>query len=217
MTSNVATQVEQGVQSDCGLGRAKRRPRKDRQVEINRGGIQRIDGVREFDTKRFIPVQRPGDADQRLRKVTVDAPITPGIGIRQGAARHRMLDAHVVQHAPLSTQTRYEVAQTLPSDQLRERHGQVLFAIRERLRLMRPVISSNARLKRPARQELHQLREYGLAFVHPGDPPSEMKKDTIRQARTSSRVRPQIRVSYAVTMPYETGSCKRPDTTGAEQ
>lgn len=169
--------------------------------------------MREFDSKRFIPVEQAGDADQRLCEISVDAQVTPGIGVRQSAARHRTLEAHVIQFASLCTQTRLDVTQTLPPCQLREGHRQVLFATRERLHFMMTVVLRNARLERPAWQELHELREHCLAFVHPIGPPSLMKKDTNHTARTSSRVRPRSRASLRTKICYKDASRKRPDTT----
>jgi len=45
---NTAPQIEQRVQPDHRLCRTEVRPVKYRQAQIDRGGIQRVDGVREF-------------------------------------------------------------------------------------------------------------------------------------------------------------------------
>jgi len=45
---NCASQVQQRMQLDRGLGRAKRGPRKQRQAQIDGGRVQRINGIVQF-------------------------------------------------------------------------------------------------------------------------------------------------------------------------
>ena len=72
---DVAAQIEHGVELDGGLGLLERRPRKQRQAEVDGGGIERVDGVGEIDAKSVVGVQAPGDGDQGLGEVGVDAPV----------------------------------------------------------------------------------------------------------------------------------------------
>ncbi len=53
----------------------ERRPRKQRQAEVDGGGIERVDGVGEIDAKSVVGVQAPGDGDQGLGEVGVDSPV----------------------------------------------------------------------------------------------------------------------------------------------
>src|SRR5206468_5182087 len=48
---DVAAQIEQRVQFDRRLGRAKGCPRKHRQTQIDGRGIQRVDRLLQIDTK----------------------------------------------------------------------------------------------------------------------------------------------------------------------
>ena len=66
---DIATQIEERVQLDGCLGRAKRRPRKDRQAQVDRTGIQSIDRVFQIDTKRFCGIKTAGDGNERLGKL----------------------------------------------------------------------------------------------------------------------------------------------------
>ncbi len=54
----VALEREQGVEFDGSLVPPKRGPRKERETEVNGGGVQRISRRLEFKTERFIGVKR---------------------------------------------------------------------------------------------------------------------------------------------------------------
>src|SRR5213594_3338428 len=73
---DVTTQVQERVQLDSRLDRAKRSPRKDRQTQIDDANIQNVDRVIEIDAKRFCSIKTTSNNDERLGKVGVDAPIT---------------------------------------------------------------------------------------------------------------------------------------------
>ena len=88
---DVAAQIQQRVQLDRRLGRAEGRPRKHRQAQIDGGRVQRVDGLLQIDPERLVGIQRPGDADQALGEVGVDAPVARCVGVGQRVARHRRL------------------------------------------------------------------------------------------------------------------------------
>lgn len=120
---DIAPQIQERVQLDRRFGRAKRRPGKDRETQIDRGGIERVDGVLEIEPERLIGVKPPGCADQALRKVAVDAPIPRRVGIGQRVARNGAAKSQVIELGALHTQTRFDVAQALAIGQLREGHA----------------------------------------------------------------------------------------------
>ena len=104
---DVAAQVQERVQLDGRLGRAKRSPRKYRQAQVDGTGIQSIDRVFQIDAKGFPGIKTTGDGDERLGKVGVNAPVAALVGIGQSTARHPALDAHVVELARLRAQARF--------------------------------------------------------------------------------------------------------------
>ena len=65
---NVATQIQESVQFDGCLGRAKRRPSKHRKTQIDRAGIQSVDRIIEIDAERFCGIEAAGNPNQRLAK-----------------------------------------------------------------------------------------------------------------------------------------------------
>ena len=86
---DVAVQVEQRVHFDGGFVLSELRPRKQRQAQIDGGGIQRIQTLVEIHTDRI-------DADQDLGEVGKDTPVPRLISVGQCGARHFALEAHVV-------------------------------------------------------------------------------------------------------------------------
>src|ERR1700688_590186 len=80
---DVAAQIEQRMQLDGCLGRAEHSSRKYRQTQIDRRGVQRVDGFLEIDTEGLLRIQRSGDADQALGKIGIDVPVAHSVGIGQ--------------------------------------------------------------------------------------------------------------------------------------
>jgi hypothetical protein len=56
---DIAPQIQERVQLDRRFGRAERRPWKDRETQIDRGGIERVDGVLEIEPERLVGVKSP--------------------------------------------------------------------------------------------------------------------------------------------------------------
>ncbi len=151
---DVAAQVQQRVQLDSRLGRAKRRPGKYRQAQIDGAGIQSVDRIFQIDAKGFGGIETAGDGNERLGKVGVDAPVAALVGIGQGAARYSALDAHVVELARLRAQTRFDVAQAFSIGQLSKRHAEILIETRKAFDLVAPAVARHATAKRRQRQML---------------------------------------------------------------
>ena len=86
-----ATQIEQRMHLYGGLGRAEKRPRKNRQAQIDRGRSERIDRFGEFHSKALDRVQPSGLTDQHLCEGGVDAPVAGFVGVRQRRAPNRFV------------------------------------------------------------------------------------------------------------------------------
>ena len=80
---NIAAQIEQRMQLDGRLGRSEHGPGKYRQTQIDGGGVERVDSFLQIDTEGLLCIQPPGDADQALGEIGIDAPVARGIGIGQ--------------------------------------------------------------------------------------------------------------------------------------
>ena len=140
---DIAPQVEQGVQLDFGLGCAERSPREHGQTQIDDCGIQRIDRLRQIETKRFVDVELARDVDKALPEVCIDALVAYGVGIGQRVACHGAAKPHVIKLGRLTAQARLDVAQAFAISQLRKRHAQILVEAespRESLRVTSPAL-----------------------------------------------------------------------------
>ena len=60
---DIAAQIEQGVQFDRCRARLVRRPGKQRQAQIDGGGVQRVDRFLQLDRQRPVAVEPPRNAD----------------------------------------------------------------------------------------------------------------------------------------------------------
>ena len=141
---DVAAQIEQGMELDGGLATLERRPREQGEAEVDGGGVERIDGVVKIDAERVIDVQAPGDADQGLGEVGMDAPVALLVCIGQGCARDMSANAHVVELGALGAQTGFDITQTFTIGKLRERHAQILIETGKALDLVVAVIALDA-------------------------------------------------------------------------
>ena len=164
-----ATQIEQGMQLDRCFVRSERRPRINRQTQIDRGCIEGVNGGIQIDRQRILRVQRSCQANQVLRKVGINLPRPCGICMGQRIARNRLAaKAHVIQPRCLRTKVDFYVAQRLSVGQLREGHREKLIQAGELLNLVIAPVPCNTSTKRAQRQQCHELRENKLALIHGG-------------------------------------------------
>jgi hypothetical protein len=163
---DIAMQVQQRVHLDGGFVLAKLGPREQRQAQVDRGRVHRVQALIEIHADRVGRIQRPGDADQYLREVSVDAPVVTFIGVGQRRPRHAAVKAHVIELAAQGVQARFYVAKALPVSQLGKGHRQILVPTGESTQSRIAVISRHAASKLAVRQKAQQLGEDGSALVH---------------------------------------------------
>lgn len=163
---DIAAQVEQRMQFDRCFGAPKWRPRKHRQTQVARRGVERVHRLFQIDAKGIVGVELARHADQSLREVCVDTPIPNFVRIRQGAARDAAANPHVIKLLAMRPQACFDIAKAFPISQLRKRQTQKLLEAREALDLVLPAIAGHAATKRRQRQVLGQLSENQLACVH---------------------------------------------------
>ena len=83
---NRTSQVQQRVKFDGTFCLAETGPRKQRQAQRDRRGIQRIDRCVQIDSKVLSRVELAGVSNEHLSEVCVDAPIACLVGIGQVVA-----------------------------------------------------------------------------------------------------------------------------------
>ena len=200
---DTAAQVQQGVQLDSRLVRAKRCPRINRQTQVYRRGIEGVNGCIQVDRHRLFGVQRARHGDQVLREVGVDLPRPGCIGIGQGVARNGLAaQPHVIQPLGLGTQIDLDVAQRLAVGQLSKGHGQELVHAGEILNLVIAAVSGHASTESAQGQKRHELRENKLALVHCG-PLRANAKDHKSWNRSSNRDQTEKLKNQGKSLTYE--------------
>jgi hypothetical protein len=163
---DVAAQVEQRVHLHRRLGGAKQCPWKQRQAQVDGGGVQRVSGVRQLDTKALVDVKLARLRDQALGEFGLDAPMPRLVGIGQRRAFDRMSQTHVVELGRVRRQASFDIAQTLAISQLREGHHSKLLGTGKRLHVALATMSLDDTGETRPRQKIHQLGEQRLAGVH---------------------------------------------------
>ena len=162
----VALQGQQRVQFDGGLVTAESSPRKQREAQVNGGGVQRVSRGLEFKAKRFIGVERGGLLDQHLGEVGKDAPVPLFVGHRQRVAGGGLPDAGVIELRAEGRQTGFDVAQTFAPRQLGERQHKELFVSGQLADAEVAVITGDTLVEFVFGQEVEELGEDGATFVH---------------------------------------------------
>ena len=202
----VALERQQGVEFDGGFVLPKRGPRKERETEVNSGGIQRVSCGLEFKAKGFIGVERGSLLDEHLSKVGKDAPVPLFVGHRQRIAGGGLADAGVIEFRAEGRQTGFDVAQTFAPSQLGKRQHEKLFIGGQLADTEVAVVTGDTLVKFVFGQEIEELGENGATFVHQvknrrnaGSHPqgivAELKSKNDRTAVLSSFYNDEIAVS----------------------
>ena len=118
----LARRVQKDMGFHCGLVLSKLRPGKERETQIDYGGIQSIGSLIELNGERIAQVKFSGASDQHLGKVLVDAPIAYRVGVSQGVAGDRATNSHVVELSSRRAQTGLDVSQTFAIGELSKGH-----------------------------------------------------------------------------------------------
>src|SRR5674476_1056178 len=139
--------------------------------------------------RSLVDVERAGLDDQPLGQLEVYAPVARLVGIGQRRASDRRADAHVVKLAGLSRQAYFDIAQALAVGQLREGHDAKLLGATEAARPVIAAVTIDDAMEGLPRQEVHDLREQGLAEVHGNS--GVAKPGTLAQTASSDSSRRQ--------------------------
>ena len=167
---NRASEVQQGVQLDGCLGFAKRRPLEQAQAQIDGGGIQCVDRVLEIEPQVLVQIQLASTSDQYCSQVGPDAPVARLVGIGQGGAVNAVAKSHGVQLARVGSKSHLDVSQTLSPSQLCKSHDAKLLRASQAPHARVAAIARHDARKACPWNELHDLREQGLADIHRKSP-----------------------------------------------
>ena len=84
---------------DGGFVTAEFRPWEQRKAKVDRGGVERVQGLIQVHGDRIIPVEGPGDANESLSQIREDTPVMSFVGVGQITASDLPAKTHVVKLA----------------------------------------------------------------------------------------------------------------------
>ncbi len=111
-------------------------PREQGQTEVDGGRIQSVDNLFQLQTELVLGVEKARLPNEDLGQVSIDAPVTVFVGMRQSVARDLAAEAHVVESRLHRTETSLDIAQALAVTQLGESKSQELVETGEALHLI---------------------------------------------------------------------------------
>ena len=167
---NRASEVQDDVQLHGCLGFAKRRPFEQAQAQIDGGGIQCVDRVLEIEPQVLVQIKLASASDQNCSQVGPDTPVARLVGIGQGRAVNAVAKSHGVQLARVGSKRHFDVAQTLSPSQLSKNHDAKQLRASQVQHTQVETIASHDTRKACPWNELHDLREQGLADIHRKSP-----------------------------------------------
>ena len=163
---NWPAQIQQSMQFDGGLPRAKPRPGKHRQAKINGSGIEGVDRIVKIEAERLGSIHGARNVDEHLRKVGEDPPVVSFVSIRQSGARHFAPNAHVVQLAVDRSQAGFDISQTLAVRQLSKCETKELVQAGKSPEFIIAAVTLDALGELVGRNVIDQLREDDAADMH---------------------------------------------------
>ena len=156
-----APQIHQRMKLDGGLAFAEDGPRKKGKAEVDRGGVESVDGLLQFQAEIIVGIESAGLMNKNLGEVGVNPPIAGFISVGQGVSRDVAADAHVIESIPHRTQTGLDITETFPKSQLSEAHAEELIETRKASNLVVAAVAPDAFPKLIKKQEIHNLGKNG--------------------------------------------------------
>ena len=127
-----SAQIQEGVHFDGGLRLSERCPREKGKAQIDRCGVQRVEGTIQFDGQFLGLVQLPGGSDERIADLLVDPEVASLVGLGQGGPGDLSPHPDVVELLAVGGKASLDIAQRFPSAELGKRHGDELIPTGER-------------------------------------------------------------------------------------
>ena len=162
----VALEREQGVEFDGGLVLAELGPRKQREAEVNGGGVQCVGRRFEIGEERVLGVKRGGLGEEDLGEVGEEAPVALFVGIGQRTAGGGLTEAGVIKFWTERGQTGFDVAETFAPGELGESEHEEVFVSGEFADKEVAVVTGDTLVELVLGEEVQELGEDSATFVH---------------------------------------------------
>jgi hypothetical protein len=159
------SQVNLSVELNRSFGFAEMSPRKHRQTQINRGGIDGINHFVDVESVGVFAIKPPRFANQHLRECFENAPVTMFVRISEIRSCDIASDAHRVE-VRATSQTGFNISKALSESDLSKSHSQKLISGSHTFAHPRHRILFDAALKLFPIQKIDDLRENETASVH---------------------------------------------------
>ena len=163
---NAATQIEQRMQFDRALVTTKLRPGKHRQTQIDGRGIQRIQGLVQLHTQRFVAIQPARLGDERPREIGEDAPVAGFVGVRQRVARNTAAKAHMIKLARCERRHTFRYRASFAPAWLRKGQTQELIPAGKALHFVIAPVTFHTATEFGPGKKIHHLSKNCSATVH---------------------------------------------------
>jgi len=161
-----ASQVDLSMEFNRSFGFAKMSPRKHRQAQVNRRGIDGINHLVNIETIRVFAIKSSRFANQHLRECFVNAPVTMFVRISEIRSCDIASDSHRVE-VRASSQAGFNISKTLSESNLSKSHSEKMISGSHAFTRSRHRVLGNATLKLFSVQKVDNLSEYKAASVHP--------------------------------------------------
>ena len=161
-----SSQIEKGVKLNGCLVLTEKSPGEERQTEVNRGRVEGVNRVLEFESEVFIGIKVTGLGDEDLGEIRVDAPIASFVGMGQVVPGDVSPDPHVIEPALHRSQAGLDVAETLSIRELSKGQAEKLIQTEKTFEFIISAITANASAELMKRQEIHDLRKDGRRRIH---------------------------------------------------
>ena len=115
---NGTAEIDDGVGLYGSLGRAKVRPRKQCETEVDRRGVHCIEGLLEPQADVFALIQFHCRRDQAMAESLEQSPVSTLVGIRQGRTRYLAANTDVVELGTLRVEAGHQIAQPFSTGEL---------------------------------------------------------------------------------------------------
>ena len=161
-----ASQIELGMHLNPSFGASKIGPWEETQREIDRGGIQSVNRVLQFQSKILSGVKDARLAHEPFGEIFPESPVPLLVGIGQCGLGNSLSKTKMVESFAPCVETGGDIAQTFPPGQLRKSHTDQLLSATEMPNLALRVVSLDQPGKRLAIYQIEDLGEDVAARVH---------------------------------------------------
>ena len=120
---DIGSEVQLGVDLDGTLVTTMLSPGKQRQTQIDDGGIQSVNRSLEIHGQGLMSVKSAGLIDENQGDISIDFPVACFVGSGQGVAGYAGLEPGMIEFWAQGSQTGFDIAEGLSGGELGEGHA----------------------------------------------------------------------------------------------